>query len=286
MSMIWVIANNKEEDGSFPTYKFYKNAFHRNEIDIYCAKQNDDFSFLKKEDIVFMRTRDENINSRVSEAQATIGFASTLESPTTNYLTHDKEFVKKLLRKNGIPFPETINLKHVVDGGKYFVKPRFGENSAGIDENSVCYLRSQVVEKYNSLSKVGIEPIIEEYINGYDTTSSIIFSPEHHEIKVYSAFTHANNSLGIQTDETKKNFGFHAFKCSDESIDNVARKVFGAVSAKHHLRVDFRVCNHTPYVIDINMIPGLAPDGYMSMCMKSHGIEYYDFVRMVVNSAF
>lgn len=33
--MIWVIANRKEEDGSFPTYKYYKKAFADGKIDIF-----------------------------------------------------------------------------------------------------------------------------------------------------------------------------------------------------------------------------------------------------------
>ena len=52
------------------------------------------------------------------------------------------------------------------------------------------------------------------------------------------------------------------------------------------MRIDFRVTKDgTPYVIDVNMIPGLAPNGYMSRCLKAHGVGYHDMVRMVVNSA-
>ena len=40
--MIWVIANRKEEDGSFPTYKYYKKAFADGKIDIFCADKDDD----------------------------------------------------------------------------------------------------------------------------------------------------------------------------------------------------------------------------------------------------
>ncbi len=68
-------------------------------------------------------------------------------------------------------------------------------------------------------------------------------------------------------------------------IDVIARRVVDAVGAKHCLRIDFRVANGIPYVIDINMIPGLAPDGYMSMCMKEHGVEYLDFIRKMVGTA-
>lgn len=284
--MIWVITNSKEEDGSFPTYKFYKKAFQDNEINIYCAKQNDDFSFLDQNDIAFIRTRDENINCCVSEAQKKVGFKSTLESPLTNHLTHDKDAVKWYLRYHGIPFPETSILWKVVDFKIYFIKPRFGENSIGIDNNSICMGKSQVANKHYSLIEKGIEPIIEEYIDGHEITTSVIYSTKENAVRTYSAFTNANNTDGIQTDETKANYDFQTHLFESVELDRIAQKVFEAVGAKHYLRIDFRIKDHTPYVIDINMIPGLSPNGYMARCMKVNGIDYHDFIRMVVGSAF
>lgn len=285
--MIWVIANRKEEDGSFPTYKYYGKAFANGEIDIFCADKDDDFSFLTKEDIAFIRTRDEDINQHVRNAQERIGFASTLESPLTNHLTHDKEAVKAELCKCGIPFPLTVALDDAERGLAYFVKPKFGENSIGIDSNSICFTKPQVIKKCLSLHEQGIEPIIERYIDGRDITTSVIYSKKDNAIKTYSAFTNANNTDGIQTDVTKRNYSFTASVCKDESLERIAKKVFEAVGAKHYLRIDFRIFNdRIPYVIDINMIPGLAPNGYMAKCMKANGIEYYDFIRMLINSAY
>ena len=284
--MIWVIANSKEEDGSFPTYRFYKEAFQDSEIDIYCSKQNDDFSFLRKDDIAFIRTRDENINQRVNEAQAKIGFKSTLESPLTNRLTHDKEAIKLVLCKYGIPFPLTVKIEDIERGSRYFVKPLYGENSVGIDSNSICFTESQVLSKCASLHKMGFRPIIERYIDGYDITTAVIYSPKDNALRTYSAFTNANNVDGIQTDETKNNYNFQAWLCESKELDHIAKKVFEAVRAKHYLRIDFRVQDHITYVIDINMIPGLAPNGYMARCMGVNRIYYHDFIRMVVGSAF
>lgn len=284
--MIWVIANKIEEDGSFPTYRFYKEAFQDSEINIYCAKQDDDFSFLEKNDIAFIRTRDLNINRCVSEAQDRIGFKSTLESTLTNLLTHDKEAVKSELCKYGILFPLTIKIKDIERRGKYFVKPLYGENSVGIDSNSICLTKSQVLSKCISLHKMGFRPLIERYIDGHDITTSVIYSPKDGVLKTYSAFTNANNVDGIQTDETKSNYNFQTWICESEELDRIAKKTFEAVGAKHYLRIDFRVQNHITYVIDINMIPGLAPNGYMARCMGVNGIGYHDFIRMVVGSAF
>ena len=283
--MIWVIANNVEEDGSFPTYRHYKNAFNEGEIDIYCAKQDDDFSFLKKDDIAFVRTRDENINLRLSEAQRKIGFKSTLESQFTNLLTYDKELVKLLLYDNGIPHPRSFLINEVENGSKYFVKPRYGENSIGIDKYSICSCKEDVEEKCKKLTDLGIEPMIEEYIDGKDITCSVFINVFIGE-SVFSAYTSIGDGTVIHTEIDKQRFSFKTSKCFSQKVDCIARRVFKLIGARHLLRIDFRIKDGIPYVIDINMIPGLAPNGYMAECMKAHGIDYYSFIKMLVNTAY
>ena len=289
--MIWVIANRIEEDGSFPTYKHYKKAFADNEINIYCAGQDDDFSFLKKGDIALVRTRDENIVSAVRKAQSKIGFHSTAESAQTNFLTWDKDVIKGYFRQYGILCPISVNMEKVRDGRRYFVKPKCGENSIGIDENSLCDSRVKVVSKYNSLLKQGIEPIIEEYIDGFDVTASVIYLPEKRALRVDAIKDITGDGVSFQTYDDKEKFIFDPSKpCDvtaydDAELERLAKMVFKLVKAKHCLRIDFRIKDNVPYVIDVNMIPGLAPNGYMSRCLEVHGVGYHDMVRMVVNSA-
>ncbi len=284
--MIWVIANSKDEDGSFPTYKYYKKAFADGCIDIYCANQNDDFSFLRKEDTAFIRTRDENINNCVREAQKAIGFKSTLESRLTCLLTYDKVCVKSALAVHGIPFPSSICEVDNEIGRKYFVKPRYGGDSIGIDAGSICSTKSQVEEKCTLLKDMEIIPMVERYIEGRDVTTAVIYSSKDDSLKIYSAFTDADNPYGIQMDSTKSGYSFVASSFKDERVERMSRRVFDAVGARHYLRIDFRISDDIPYVIDINMIPGLAPNGYMAKCMEVNDMGYYDMVRMVVGSAF
>lgn len=289
--MIWVIADRREEDGSFPTYKYYKKAYRHGEIDIYCAGQNDDFSFINHDDVVLMRTRDENIVSCVRERQKAVGFKSTIESDRVNFLTHDKKAVKELLYQCGFPCPKTIALEDVVDGHKYFIKPRFGENSIGIDEKSLCTSRKQVEDKCKSLLYDGIEPIIEEFIEGFDVTTSVIRINEADELRTDTIKGFPQCSAGFQTYEDKESYVYDPHKPFDaEAYDNqlvndVAKLVFMQIGARHYIRIDFRMKHNAPYILDVNMVPGLAPNGHMSKCLATHGVGYYDFIKMVVNSA-
>jgi D-alanine-D-alanine ligase len=288
--MIWVIANRLEEDGSYPTYKYYKKAFADDEIDIYCAGRDEDFSFLKEEDTAIIRTRDENISNCLRAAQKRIGFKSTVESPQTRMLMYDKDVIKSLLVQYGIPCPKTIAEDKAVDGVRYFVKPKFGENSIGIDDNSLCSTKEQVQLKCQSLRDLGIEPIVEEYIEGFDVTASVIFLKDSNGLRVDAI--EGVTDCAFQTFEDKDKFindpSNPQFERAygSKKMDAIARCVFSIVRARHYMRIDFRVTKDgTPYVIDVNMIPGLAPNGYMSRCLKAHGVGYHDMVRMVVNSA-
>lgn len=284
--MIWVIANEVENDGTLPTFNQYKKAFKEGEIDICWAKQNEDFSFLRCEDIVILRTKDENINKYIREAQKNIGFKSSLESQFTNFLTYDKEIVKPLLENYGIHHPKSYFLSEVRDGKKYFVKPRFGEDSRGVDKYSICSSKDKVKEKFFSLMSMGIEPLIEDYIEGEEITSAVVKNLKLNQSEVYSIYTDPINEIGIHTADIKRDFNFNVRKCELSCVEDISQLVFTVLGSKHFLRIDFRLSSGVPYVIDLNMLPGMASNGYMAECMKTHGIDYYTFIKMLVNTAY
>lgn len=283
--MIWVIANKKEEDGSFPTYKYYKQAFPEGEIDIYLATPQDNFAFLHRGDIAIVRTRDQRINERLRVAKMAYGFATTGESSKVDWLTHDKEAIKVVLAQNDIIFPRTVELSDVVRGRKYFVKPRYGENSIGVDPYSICTNQEQVHAKCQLLWGNGIEPMIEEYIDGDEVTTSVFWESEEVHIAMYSALMRPNEECGLHTKRTKEHFAFTPERYISSRLNDVIRKTFHAVGATHLLRIDSRIVNGVPYIIDVNMIPGLAPDGYLSKCMEVNDVPYLNAIRMMVGTA-
>lgn len=284
--MIWVIANKKEvEDGSFPTYKYYKHAFPEGEIDIYLATPQDNFPFLHRGDKAIVRTRDPRINARLRKAQQAYCFESTVESYMVYWLTYDKEAIKVVLAQNGLFFPKTVALDDIVPGSKYFVKPRYGEDSIGVDPYSICRNRDEVITKCSLLWQHGIEPMIEEYIEGDEVTTAVFWGREDLHIKMFSAIMRSNEECGLHTQRTKEHFAFTPELYKSSRLDDAVRKVFHAVGAMHLLRIDSRIVNGVPYIIDVNMIPGLAPDGYLSKCMEVNGISYHDAIRMMVGTA-
>ena len=286
--MIWVIANRKEEDGSFPTYKYYKQAFEEGKISIYCADESDHFGFIQRDDTVIVRTRNQYINEHLRNAVMARGFRSTIESSMTDLLTHDKEVLKVVLQEQGIPHPVTVSLQEIRERliAKFFIKPRYGENSIGVDEKSGAVRYQDVLSKCLSLMKQVIEPMVEEFIPGDEVTTVVIDNGRDVNLQIYSAIMKPNTDCGYHTEDTKQHFDFVPQPYHSEKLDRIVRDTFHAVRARHILRIDSRIFNGVPYIIDVNMIPGLAPDGYLSKCMEVNGISYYDAIRMMVNAAY
>lgn len=283
--MIWIVSNIEEEHGPFITFNEYKKAFPEGEMEIYVANQFDYFSFLREDDVVIVRTRDRNIYNRLREARQKIGFKSTLETEEIRALTWDKETLKPLLAKAGCHFPKSVRIDEIVEGKTYFVKPRYGEDSIGVDARSKCSCMEEILKKSFQLERMGMEPVIEEYVKGEEVTTSLLSDPEERELAVYSSIMKPNNGLGFHTDEIKHDYAFTAQPYTGKRLEEVGRSVFEALGAKHYIRIDSRIMEGEPYIIDVNLIAGLNRRGYMAKCLEVNGVEYLDFIRKVVKTA-
>ena len=102
---------------------------------------------------------------------------------------------------------------------------------------------------------------------------------------MYSALMRPNEECGLHTKQTKEHFAFTPERYISSRLNDVIRKTFRAVGATHLLRIDSRIVNGVPYIIDVNMIPGLAPDGYLSKCMEVNDVPYLNAIRMMVGTA-
>lgn len=283
--MIWVLSNEAEENGVFTTYDDYKKAYDDGFMGIYCAKQNETFDFINKDDIVIVRTRDKNINECLRKAQSLTGFKSTLESEITHYLTYDKLGVKPFLQKAGVTFPQfTTSIDELKNDCVYFVKPCAGEDSRGVDEKSKCKSVDEVIAKCKEFKKKGKTPLIEEFIDGDEVATTILYSPEDNDVKTFSAKVNPNKH-GFYTYDVKAEYDFTTTPYHDKKLEEDCKKVFEIIGAKHYLRIDSRVRDGKHYIIDINMIPSLNRKSCTAKCFEANNVEYYDFIRMVVNSA-
>lgn len=282
--MIYVVTTLKEKSAFMPDdiFRCLQNVYGE-EIQRVFATEDDDFGYVDKgQDIILVQTRNRTITERLVET----GARTTAESRDTVNLTYDKEISKHILSQYGVPTPKTIIEPY--DGGLFFVKPLHGEDSNCVDEHSICRTREQIRRKVMEIEgTLGDLAIIEEFIEGREFTVGIIANYKTGVPDVYPVMLTYDNKDGILTHELKFKDCDNRLKFTDERIKEYARRTFKAVGAKRYMRVDFRMDSRGEfYMIDINLFPTLGDTTHLASCAKEcAGIEYPDFLRMIVNTA-
>jgi D-alanine-D-alanine ligase len=234
-----------------------------------------------------------------------LGFKHTGGLADAVELCIDKPRAKRCLEEHGIPTPrfqvfgqpdEEFHLHFPV-----IIKPAVEDGSMGITLESVVStlpaLRRQVgviLETYAELA------LLEEFIPGRELAVALmgndpmehlpIAEQDYHlipdplehlltyESKWETDSPYFNNILSsIPADLTP----------ADEKILRAAAEdTFHAIGLRDFARVDIRFHDGTPYIIDVNELPDLAPDGGFWRSAEAAGMTYPQMVEKIILHAF
>lgn len=282
--MIWIVMTRTDTDNyvSERNARFIKEALG-NEVRIISVTKDTDLSFIDSvNDIVIAQTRDRDVLNHIVET----GARNTVESEKTVLLTKDKEIIKAKIEKLHLRmrFAKTLKEGDPVEEGKaYFVKPRFGEDSNGVDERSKCHTARQIEEKCRELREMGYEPIVEEYIDGEECTVALLREGE--GLQAYPV------AIDLPTE-----FVTHEVKFSENEICRMPpmgfaystfNEMFRALMPDcHYMRVDYRVKDGEVYLIDLNLFPGLGPIDHFAKCVTiNSNMSYRGVLRLIASTA-
>ena len=168
--MIWSIVHTPEmQDGTTPIFRFYQEVIGKENIRLAVVDEDDRLDFVSKDDMVLVRTA----NRRLWKTIRSKMVRSTLEDQWAYELAEDKASLSGYLSDRGIRVPRQFGINDIVDGGTYFVKPRFGSDSKGISDLSVCRSKKDVARQIAMISEdFGQDAVIEEFVDGFDCTVS------------------------------------------------------------------------------------------------------------------
>ena len=288
--MIRIITTEEERASLCPARKFEQisGELGKEEVSLHVLKEEEIEDALKsfgKEDTVLAETKNYRILTAVRES----GMRSTAENIQAVKFDEDKLLLKRVLAPRMVLTPREVNLAtestlHV----SYFVKPLMLEDSIGIDECSLCRNLEEAKRKVEAIRQdYGLPSIVEEYIDGEDVTCAVV---KNRDGLFMLPVVIQPNAASPYLSYDAKNGNRETYSPVNDTmlrmrICQAAAETFDAIGAEHYARIDMRVKDGRPYVLEVNLYPGLGKTGYMYQALRLKGYGYRDFLKEILSTA-
>jgi D-alanine-D-alanine ligase len=190
----------------------------------------------------------------------------------------NKIALKKFAKNLGVTVAEdTENVPCVI-------KPAQGGSSYGI---TIVKNKKDIVEAIKLAKKYDDKVIVEEYIKGIEVSCGVIGKGRALPIIEICP------ENGFFDYESKYIIG----KCKEivparisekvrEEIQKVSSLIFKKMGCRGFARLDFIIRNEIPYLLEINMVPGLTPNSLLPKEAKVAGINFRELLDLIVQSSF
>jgi len=190
------------------------------------------------------------------------------------------------------------------------VKPSREDASIGIENKSVVYDNAELKQRIEYVLDEHKQPaLIEEYIDGREINVSVVGNPVNSaddlivfpisEIDFTELPADYPKIVSYNSKWMYKTVEFAGTKAVcpakdishelEETIKNTARRVYSIIGASDYARVDFRVKDNVPYVLELNPNPDIASDvdedtGF-TRSGKAYGWTYEQLIQNIIGFA-
>lgn len=206
----------------------------------------------------------------------------------TSAICMNKGLTKRIVKTEGILTPKWISIKDVKDidykkinklGYPLFIKPNNGGSSIG------AFLVKGEKGVYNAVAeglKYDREVIIEEYIKGDEITSFVlngeVLPTVLIEAKEGEFFDYASK---YNKGGAKEEAVFLSEKLQNK-VNNISKTVWDIFDCKGYLRIDMIVRDETPYLLEVNTLPGMTKESLIPKSAKAKGMEYSELLDKMI----
>ncbi len=195
----------------------------------------------------------------------------------------DKDITKKVLSFHGRKVPKWICVREKGEELNWdiypaVVKPADQGSSVGLFVVNSTEEAKEAIEKCLEISK---KVMVEEYIEGRDITVGILKGKPLPPIEI-------KPKKGIYDYESKYTKGMTEYTFLEEEefvekLQEIALLAYKVLELKDLSRVDFRVNREgTPYLLEVNTIPGLTELSLFPMACKRVGIDFKELISMLL----
>ncbi|MEZ4599004.1 MAG: ATP-grasp domain-containing protein [Syntrophotaleaceae bacterium] len=234
-----------------------------------------------------------------------LGLTYTGATPYCLGLSQDKARTKDLFSAHRLPTPpyalvrmggHSPQAKNL--GFPLIVKPRFEDASLGITEDSIVYNEKALLKRVRYVhEKYRQDALVEEFIEGRELNVSI-FGNGHPEVLPISEIRF-DSSLpfpivsysGKWVEDSREYDGTRPIcpaplRMREEFlIKDVALRAFKLLDCRDYARVDIRLRNGVPYILEVNAKPDITPEASLARSALSAGMTYPVFIGKLVDFA-
>lgn len=217
----------------------------------------------------------------------------TGSTPAASNNAFDKVISKEIFAAAGIDVPrhllfekdtsrETLEQWLGKIGGKVVVKPIKQGSSVGVEivENKETILRAAT----GCLGRFG-NCMIEEYLDGREVTVAIVNGVALPVTEIRSKSDFYDYEAKYLADSTEYLFDTIEDKALIEKLKEIALNCFNALGCRHLARVDMIVVKGTPYVLELNTLPGFTSHSLLPMAANKAGTSTADLCREIIEAA-
>lgn len=252
----------------------------------------------------------EGVRGRGREAEVPavlnmMGIPFTGSDETTLCLALDKALAKRLLSTYGIRTPAYAVVSSEAEIGSLhlpfpvIVKPDSEGSSKGIPDACVAAGPEELRRILLHELRLYREPmLVEEYLPGREFTVGLLGNGK--DVRVFPPMEivfryKTDGGYHVYSYDVKQNYQkYISYECparlsskQEAEIKDMALGAFQALRCRDFSRADFRLsADGTPYFIEINPLPGLAP-GYSDFPMLAEfcGVSYQELILSILRAA-
>lgn len=297
--------NGKTIKTSTPEEEFYANTYH---IPIYNILKRSQYDFTSSNDVNELINNHNKYNlvwsvyNRLGFRNSEIFVQSLCEyykiayigaAPNVRAMIEDKSMSKQLAEHLNIPTAKWVVAsqqyplnKIAPFPGPYFIKPRFGSASIGIDESCFCENWEAVLTKATSYFSTGKEVIVEKYIHGTYYGVPVMSCDTGEPLFAIPHLQTSTKKGNIITNAQKRftDGGMERFISQDVTINkqllSFTKSYYTEMQPCDYARLDFIVEDHTgiPYFLEVNALMNLGQRGGFVASFLASGFDTYDAI--------
>jgi len=231
-----------------------------------------------------------------------LGIAYTGAPPLSLGLTQDKSRTKDLLSKHQLPTPRYC----LVTPGEQnpcfndmayplIVKPCGEDASQGISNESVVDSLKKLLARIDYVHKTYHQAaLVEEFIEGREINVAIIGNGPHEVLPLSEIRFHPDLALPIVSYEGKWLEQSQPYKLTqpicpapleirvERLLRDAAVQAYTLLDCRDYARVDFRLRDGSPYILEVNANPDISPEAGLARSAHQANLSYPQLINRIL----